>query len=882
MNRIALPVLLLLVAADPLPAQCRLVYEHDSEVLAIAGTMSGAAAFAREGRLLAIPDGGRFRFDDNGSYAALDSEVSVVYQVNRRAGGSRENYRERWLVTCEVEVGSTVDVAQLYAVQAWQTGETLRHVKVLPVQPVRAGAGGKVILADRFEIAEEEGAGCLRVHVFRGAEELRTRPLPKSGRPDPQRVFAALWRSSPPDAAALADAAGKLRAEDVQAIVRTGREDFFAALVTARAPLREKDGQKRTCLHAAAETGRADLVAPILRAGVEGNSADENGYTALMRAGALGHADTVPALLAGRAEVHRQSGERQTALTLAALNGHTEIAQDLLDAGAKWPRGRDLSELLADAIRESRGEIAAQLIAAGADANYKSDDKPLLVLAAIHAGWPEANLLLSAGAAVDGRDKLGRTALMIAAVRDRWDSVNGLLSAGADINAVDKAGRSALLYALERNCTRVLPELFERHPSTAPVAKLGEPALREAIARGDAPTARQLHAAGARLQRTKSEKFDDDRMLALAVALGLDDVVIGALDHGWSPDTRLFEGWSLAAVAERYGQQKILDALQQRQHGDPPRLRPDVPRGTAKTDPLLPSARPAPVYPAKLQATGITGEATVEVLVTPEGNAVLPRLVRADRPEFGEAALQAAAWWRFSPSKLKPPVWRKAEVPFGFADPQMGNLQLHNLAALDQLPSPLRQPAPVLPAGYPADRIAAAFVRFIVDESGGVYAPRVDAITDESLRESVLEAVRRWEFRPGYKGDRPVAARYSLYVMFPGAEDFAAAGDSAALFPVGKKSSLPQILNASLPEFPRNRLADTRTHLTVIECVVDERGRTGEAKVVAGSDPDFDGPLLKAVADWRFKPPRQDGKAVGLRLRRPVMFIPAGAPVREL
>lgn len=81
------------------------------------------------------------------------------------------------------------------------------------------------------------------------------------------------------------------------------------------------------------------------------------------------------------------------------------------------------------------------------------------------------------------------------------------------------------------------------------------------------------------------------------------------------------------------------------------------------------SLRP-PVYPASLRQAGQTGQAVVEFLIDEHGDAQLPRVVSSTVPEFGYAAVQAVATWRFEPPrKGGKPVVTRAQVPMDFALP---------------------------------------------------------------------------------------------------------------------------------------------------------------------------------------------------------------------
>lgn len=78
------------------------------------------------------------------------------------------------------------------------------------------------------------------------------------------------------------------------------------------------------------------------------------------------------------------------------------------------------------------------------------------------------------------------------------------------------------------------------------------------------------------------------------------------------------------------------------------------------------SQRP-PAYPSELRAQGLDGRAEIEFIIDPSGDAQLPRVVSCSKEEFGYAAAQAVASWRFTvPKKNGQPVYARATIPMGF------------------------------------------------------------------------------------------------------------------------------------------------------------------------------------------------------------------------
>jgi TonB family protein len=83
---------------------------------------------------------------------------------------------------------------------------------------------------------------------------------------------------------------------------------------------------------------------------------------------------------------------------------------------------------------------------------------------------------------------------------------------------------------------------------------------------------------------------------------------------------------------------------------------------------LEPRVMRAPVYPTTLREQGPAGEALIEFFVDQNGDAQLPRIVSATASEFGSAAAQAVATWRFKkPLRGGKPTAVRVQVPVQFA-----------------------------------------------------------------------------------------------------------------------------------------------------------------------------------------------------------------------
>lgn len=96
---------------------------------------------------------------------------------------------------------------------------------------------------------------------------------------------------------------------------------------------------------------------------------------------------------------------------------------------------------------------------------------------------------------------------------------------------------------------------------------------------------------------------------------------------------------------------------------------PEVIATSADLDavPKLLSSRP-PVYPTALSEKRTEGEALIEFYIDKKGDVQLPRIVSSSVPEFGHAAVQAVATWRFEPPKKKgKAVTTRVHIPIKFS-----------------------------------------------------------------------------------------------------------------------------------------------------------------------------------------------------------------------
>lgn len=60
--------------------------------------------------------------------------------------------------------------------------------------------------------------------------------------------------------------------------------------------------------------------------------------------------------------------------------------------------------------------------------------------------------------------------------------------------------------------------------------------------------------------------------------------------------------------------------------------------------------------------------------------------------------------------------------------------------------------------------------------------------------------------------------------------------------------------------------------IVTVRCTVDEKGDVVDPVVEKSSNREFEEPALNALKKWKFKPARQDGNPVAIKVSIPVKF----------
>lgn len=330
-------------------------------------------------------------------------------------------------------------------------------------------------------------------------------------------------------------------------------------LLKAGADARATTERGISALSLAIANGNTAMVHLLLDAGADASQLEPTGETQLMMAAQVGVLPIVQDLLQHGAAVDaRESSYGQTALMYAARAGHAEVVELLLARGA-------------DAKAATRVGAAPAFIAPNSVPGYgfgvgilrggvpadrgRREPAPggmtALHYAARHDHADVAALLVAAGADVNAREANAITPLLMAISNDNMAAAHFLLAHGGDVNAQDWYGRSPLWEAVNVRNLYVHNATFRNGIDRAPVLDL----IKALIAAGANVNARTRETPPFRhhlLEITGSLEWVDftGQTPFLTAALAGDLTVMKLLlEHGADPHINTFQGTSALMAA---------------------------------------------------------------------------------------------------------------------------------------------------------------------------------------------------------------------------------------------------------------------------------------------------------------------------------------------
>jgi len=196
-----------------------------------------------------------------------------------------------------------------------------------------------------------------------------------------------------------------------------------------------------------------------------------------------------------------------------------------------------------------------------------------------------------------------------------------------------------------------------------------------------------------------------------------------------------------------------------------------------------------------------------------------------------------------------------------------------------------------------------AEVAMVVDEGGAVTEARVLSATHPAFGEAASTVVRDARFRPAKHEGKPVAVRVTMPFTFErdprtgrgvGLREGVSARTHepdttplpAGVIDVAQAAEKPKLVNAQqlgrlLQELypPLLREAGV-TGQAVVSIIIDTEGVSRDVRVVSASHPAFGEAGVEVMRQARFRPARNDGNPVAVRVIMPITFTldPAGQP----
>jgi TonB family protein len=190
-----------------------------------------------------------------------------------------------------------------------------------------------------------------------------------------------------------------------------------------------------------------------------------------------------------------------------------------------------------------------------------------------------------------------------------------------------------------------------------------------------------------------------------------------------------------------------------------------------------------PAYPYELLVDKVGGEAEVAFLVGVNGRVSKIKVLKADRPEFGEALVAAMAAYEFVPaSRGGKPVMTLHTMKHRF-DPSGVNgrpsdedlsvlsvIRKHperilSPKLLDAPPKPISQRRPVMPSTATAAE-GSATIEIIIDKEGRACLPRVVKASEPVFGYAAAQAVTDWRFEKPLSQGKAVMVRVAVPVHF--------------------------------------------------------------------------------------------------------------------
>lgn len=248
-------------------------------------------------------------------------------------------------------------------------------------------------------------------------------------------------------------------------------------------------------------------------------------------------------------------------------------------------------------------------------------------------------------------------------------------------------------------------------------------------------------------------------------------------------------------------------------------------------------------YPPLLRDAGVTGRATVRIVVGEDGTVADSRTLEATHPAFSDLAATVIRQARFRPArKGGKPVAVRVTLPVAFTlsgsapvtapsetEPQVGAVDASRLTVRPKLLNAAEAQATVVAAYPPLLRAAGipgtAMVGFVLDEHGAVTSPQVVQASRPEFGEAAVAVARKLRFSPGELDGKVVPARVTMPISF---SPDAGAPPSPTRAGAARPDTTPAVtataIRAAIRRYAASVLSTAPDVATTVAFLVDSRG----------------------------------------------------------
>jgi TonB family protein len=318
----------------------------------------------------------------------------------------------------------------------------------------------------------------------------------------------------------------------------------------------------------------------------------------------------------------------------------------------------------------------------------------------------------------------------------------------------------------------------------------------------------------------------------------------------------------------------------------------------------------APEYPFSLRLAGNKGTVVVDFIVDKQGNVVKADVLKSSHPDFEAPAVEAVLKWKFKPGiREGQPVFVHMQVPIFFelemgsrgngvepwSVPEHGSRDLPAQYQYDEAPKPVLSSAPVYPYDLLLGRVkGTAKVTFAIDPEGFPHVVKLLSASSPEFGASTSAMIEAWRFEPAKKEGKPCWAVLGREEKFGGwsGGDFPMNESAERLLSILRKDpskivtdykSLDSPVKGRFtpsPVVPESVLRANVGAQAVIDFIVDHAGHAQLPQIISATNPDFGWAAATAVGRWQYTAPSQNGRAVDLRIRVPLVYSPTNPPAK--